>query len=382
MAPLNYDPISTNFQDRLRLGSDNNYYGLDPSTGKWGPLYYSQGDGTPATASPGGDSGVPINGGDQPRQWYLGGDPSMPSYATAYKHEPDSSNWVDKIAQVAVPAMLGVMGGGAFGLFGAGAGAGAGATGAAAAGAGAADPLMTAVNAATAGSAGADVGSVLSAGAGADLTSAFGGTATGGGLLDWLGSLGSGASGGAGGAGGSIGSNLAIGGANLLVNQYNANRARQQAGDLLNRSDSLQQPARFPFQAAANDMVNNPGSYFANNPFATSMANYYKNNVIPANIAKSGNTGFDTDRLGAQFATALGGNYNELLNTLSGYGGFTQGAPSGASAVPLLSQSNNFLSEAARGLGPVAQNVFGTPSQPKTPQANPITGSYQMAPGV
>lgn len=172
---------------------------------------------------------------------------------------------------------------------------------------------------------------------------------------------------------------LAMGGINFGLNQYLANQAKNAGASAANTSNAMNDPRRQPFQQAANDMVQNPQDYFKNNPFATSMADFYKNGVIPANIAKSGNTGFDTDRLGAQFATAVGGNYNALLQQLQGFGGYNQGAGfAGTNQLQGDMAANNFQAESFRGLGKASEGIFGTPEQPKTPQQNPITGSYTV----
>lgn len=198
-----------------------------------------------------------------------------------------------------------------------------------------------------------------------------------GGFLDWLTQAGQSMSNPVGGNPfGVTGKDLFTGALNYGLNSSLASQARSGANTAANRGDALLQPQRAPFQQAANDMVQNPSSYFQNNPFATSMANFYKNSVIPSNVAKSGNSGFDTDRLGAQFATAVGGNYNDLLAQLQGFGGYNQSP--GYSGLQ-VGQGNQlalgFNSEANRGIGKIASSIFGDPTAPKTPQVNPTTGS-------
>lgn len=205
------------------------------------------------------------------------------------------------------------------------------------------------------------LGADMPAGTSGPLDSTFSTMGGSGGLPSWLGT-----------AGKIFGPSIANG----IINGALGNRAQHQASDLIGRTDALNQPQRQPYQGMARDLLNNPQSYMTNNPFATALTNLYKNNVIPANIAKSGNTGFEADRLGAQFATALGGNYNQLAQILSGYGGFTQGAPTGGSAAPLYGQANQNYGEIFRGAGDAASKIFGTPQAPQTPTTNPITGSY------
>lgn len=174
-------------------------------------------------------------------------------------------------------------------------------------------------------------------------------------------------------------SDIVKGGLNFGVNQYLAGQNRQAGQQAADRSDALLQQQRAPFQQAAQGMVQNPQDYMQNNPFAQALTNQYKNNVIPANVAKSGNTGFEADRLGAQYATALGGNYNQLLGTLMGYGGFNQGTGfSGSNQLQGDMAANQNTAEAFRGVGKMADSLFGTPEQPKTPQQNPVTGSYTV----
>lgn len=163
--------------------------------------------------------------------------------------------------------------------------------------------------------------------------------------------------------------------ANGLINAYMGNRAQHQASDLVGRSDPLNQSQRRPYQDMAQNLLSNPQDYMQNNPFAKSLTDLYKNHVIPANMAKSGNTGFEADRSGAQFATALSGNYNNLAQILAGYGGFNQGGPNTNAASPLYGQSNQNYGEIFRGAGDAASKMFGTPQAPSAPQTNPITGS-------
>lgn len=318
--------------------------------------------------------------------------------------------------QMGVNAAIGLgglaIGAGAAGLFGggaatAGAGAGAAGAGVSAGTAGAIEgglatggSLAGAGGLATAGAVGGDVlGGAGGAGTNAMTGAATTGVADGaGGYLDFINSpnfTGAFDPGGAGmtvggpggmasGAGSSLpfgltSKDLAMGGINFGLNQYLAKQAHQAGQSAANTSNALNQPQRAPFQAAANDMVQNPQDYFKNNPFATSMADFYKNGVIPANIAKSGNTGFDTDRLGAQFATSVGNNYNGLLQQLQGFGGYNQGTGyAGNNQLTGDMAANQFQAESFRGAGKAAEGLFGSPDQPKTPQQNPITGSYTV----
>lgn len=315
-----------------------------------------------------------------------------------YREETTPGNSLNLFKDMVVPGAM-LFGGGYLGMEGLmGLGGGAAAGGA-----------MSTADAGTLaglteGSAGAVGGDVLG-GAGGVGTNAMTGAATAGaadgagGFLDFInspdftGAFDPGAGGmtvgGPGGmAGGAGGMNLpfglqskdlAMGGLNFGLNQYLAKQAHQAGQSAANTSNALNQPQRAPFQAAANDMVQNPQDYFKNNPFATSMADFYKNGVIPANIAKSGNTGFETDRLGAQFATAVGGNYNALLQQLQGFGGYNQGTGySGTNQLQGDMAANQFQGESFRGIGKAAEGIFGSPDQPKTPQQNPITGSYTV----
>jgi hypothetical protein len=191
------------------------------------------------------------------------------------------------------------------------------------------------------------------------------GTATGGSLLDHLTNLGTSALNGA-----------LPGVINGVVNGALGNRTNQQAAQLLQSQNPLDQAQRKPFQDAATNMVNNPSSYFQNNPFAKAFGDYMQNNVVPRNIAGSGNVGNVLDRAGSATATALGANYNQLLQSLQGFGGYNMQNPAVASGAALMSQGNQQTAEATRGVGDIAAKIFGTPSNPQTPQANAQTGSY------
>lgn len=168
-------------------------------------------------------------------------------------------------------------------------------------------------------------------------------------------------------------------GGNFLVNQLMASRASNQADKAAQMGDPLSHPARAPFQNEANNMVQNPAQWMQTGAFPTALTNLYKNNVLPANIAKSGNTGFEADKAGAQFATALGGNYNQLLQTLMGYGGYNQNNFAGMNYQTGNAAANNFMNESFRGFGNMAgkaaEQVFGSPEKP---QVNPTTNAATM----
>lgn len=148
------------------------------------------------------------------------------------------------------------------------------------------------------------------------------------------GSTGSGALGNfMGGASGTLqGSDLVKAGLQYLINNKQSSQAKEMMDYLASKGDALQQPQRAPYQAMSLEMLQNPQSYFQNNPFATALAAQYRNNVIPTQVAKSGNPGQVIDQAGSQFATALGENYNNLAQILSTYGGFNQGAGYSAAA--------------------------------------------------
>lgn len=175
-------------------------------------------------------------------------------------------------------------------------------------------------------------GEGLLAGAGSSLGVApgFSGAAGGGGFLSQLTeALKSGASAGAStGPGGQnflTWKDLIGAGANYLTQSNQQNRMMDVAQRASEMGNPLTQPQRAPFQAMAQNLLMNPETYFQNNPFATALSAHYKNNVIPANVAKSGNPSQVIDEKGSQFATALAGNYNNLADILGTYGGYNQG---------------------------------------------------------
>jgi hypothetical protein len=100
---------------------------------------------------------------------------------------------------------------------------------------------------------------------------------------------------------------------------------------------ALTEPERAQYQARLSQLVSNPSQYLSNDPFASSLAPFYKNNVIPRNVAQSGNPASVLDQQGSQFANAIAGNYNQQIQNLGGLGGFNMG-PSGYAP---LAYSNN-----------------------------------------
>lgn len=167
-----------------------------------------------------------------------------------------------------------------------------------------------------------------------------------------------------GGGGNGLFGNLGAGdflktGLNYLINQSGAKDSNEFMNKLMTQSSALDQPQRAPFQQMGLNLLQNPQTYFQNNPFATSMANFVKNNVMPAQMGKSGNPGEVIDRNSSQFATAVGGNYNELANILMGYGGFNQGPGYGATAAASLFPGfQRQQAESFRGLGDLAEKAF------------------------
>lgn len=210
-------------------------------------------------------------------------------------------------------------------------------------------------------------------------------SAGGGGLLDFLtqgggsdpSAGGGGTQGGGGnplsGLGGSMGKALM----NMAMNMYMMNQANSKASTAAGMSNPMNQPQRAPFQQQATDLAQNPQSYFQNNPFAQA-ATAATQNMIQATTGRNGNP-FQT--LGSalpQWMQALGGNYNDLLKIMQTGGGFDQGTGgAGQNYVPLAAKGLGYQSEALRGFGDVASNIFGDPSQPKTNPTNPMSGSNQ-----
>lgn len=156
-------------------------------------------------------------------------------------------------------------------------------------------------------------------------------TAVGGGVGDTgstgiLGSiqkfLGTGAGGGSSGAssnfglGNLLGTGLNIYGLNQLGSAY-----KQLASQQANYS-SLDQAQRAPYQQNLSQLVNNPQQYLTTDPFATSLAALYKNQIIPRNIAQTGNPASVLDQQGSNFVNTLAGNYNTQMGNLSGIAGF------------------------------------------------------------
>lgn len=152
---------------------------------------------------------------------------------------------------------------------------------------------------------------------------------TSGGLFGNGGILGSGVGNGSGFLGsGFSGSDLLKSGLNYFIQNRNQRNLNSQAQNMLNAGNALNQPQRAPYQAASLNMVQNPSQYLNTDPFATAMRDYYKNSVIPAQVARSGNPSQVVDQSGSQFNTSVAQDYNQKLQTLAGYGGFNQMANS------------------------------------------------------
>lgn len=168
-------------------------------------------------------------------------------------------------------------------------------------------------------------------------------------------------------------------GGNFLFNQFSADRANSLMEKVMQQGSALNQSQRQPYQALALDLMQNPQQYMQNNPFATALADRYKNFIIPAQLGKSGNPGMVLDQAGGQFANAISGNYNELANILMGYGGFNQGPGNTGAAAGIGMQGLQNQNEAFRGFGSLAEKGFPDIFK-KNPMAqgggsNPVSGA-------
>lgn len=194
---------------------------------------------------------------------------------------------------------------------------------------------------------------------------------------DWMGQIGKGV--GAGGNGGWM-QTLAGAGVNFLGNNYMRQQSEKEARRLMEQGNPLNDPRRQPYQQMSNELMMNPQNYFQNNPFASQLSAHFKNNVIPQQVATTGNPNLVLDRAGSQFAQAIGGNYNELANILMGYGGFN--APNqGVGASAQAGQKGlDFQNKSFAGFGEIAAKMFGNPQNPKPTgtNQNPITGSVVL----
>lgn len=404
------DPRPAGFTGKQVKGPKSQYannqkYGLNPATGKYEPLFVTH----------------DWNNLDDPHRYFLESDSNRPKEAKPFEYSIDRGTLFDNVMQMVPGAMTAFVTGGL--LSGAGA-AGAGAAGSGIGGAGGATlgfegGLGTGAaaggsaiggglggGAAAAGglegvgataypvasSAGPTISGIatgadpfVSTGLGASAASGFNAAAGGGGILDWLGSTASNylpgeASTGAGSAGIGMGDLFKAGG-NFLINQFQANRAQHQASDLMSQQNPLNQSERKPFQAQANELMLHPEKYLQNNPFAKSVADRYKNFIIPSQFAQSGNAGEVLDRNGSQFVNAISGNYNNLLQQMATFGGYNQG-PGSNGVAQLMMQGNKNFGESFRGLGDVTEKLFGNVSKPGSSgnmvssfPENPITNS-------
>lgn len=255
-------------------------------------------------------------------QWFNGLDPNtQQQLKQSYQQSHSDNGWGAFATALAIPAAF--MGGpilsslGSGGSAGAaGAGAAGGATGAGVGAAGAAD--AGAMDAAITGMSvpGASLG-----GAGA--------AAGGGGLLGAVNSAGKSI---LGPINQFLGTNMTTtgvlgAGLNYLQSQKAASNLKDVMNQAIASGNTLNQPQRAQYQGELSTMMANPQSYMENNPFAQALTAQYKNNVIPRNIAATGNAGNVIDQSGSQFATALSQNYNTLAQTLGQLGGFNSQAP-------------------------------------------------------
>lgn len=274
----------------------------------------------------------------------------------------------------------------------AGAAAGAGGAGAAAGGTGAGAFDATAAGLDAGGLAGVGTGGAtglasgmsgaVADGLGAMGAGGAGAAGGGGGFLNWLsGSLGGGSTGGGAASGGGLfgnggllgtglfngsgvlgsgisGTDLLKSGLNYFMNNRSQDQMNSRANQILNAGNALNQPQRAPYQAASLNMVQDPSQYLNTDPFATAMRDFYKNSVIPSQVAKSGNPSQVIDQSGSQFNTSVAQDYNQKLQTLAGYGGFNQMANSftGNPAAELFGAGANYSNNSVASSLPILMN--------------------------
>jgi len=161
-------------------------------------------------------------------------------------------------------------------------------------------------------------------------------------------------------------------GANFLISSMMANKYSDAANANRTAGSALDQPQRQPYQQQLNQLMTNPDSYFQTNPFAKAAIAQMQNSFGPA-MAKSGNPYFEADRLGTNFMTQLGSNFNDQANILSNAGGFN-GPVGGQGSSQLMGQGLQQQNEAFRTFG---SNIFKQqgPMQGQTGQSliNPNT---------
>ena len=163
---------------------------------------------------------------------------------------------------------------------------------------------------------------------------------------------------------------------NYLINQSQAQSYADLAKQAASAGNVLNQPQRLPFQQAATSATNDPANWLKTNPFSTSLAAYYKNNVIPQQVAKSGNASNVIDTQGSQFATALAGNYNNYVNTMGTMGGFTQGA--GYSAPAMVQAGIPGIQSQGQSYNNASNLLFGLPATNTGTSTNPVSGSQSI----
>jgi hypothetical protein len=199
----------------------------------------------------------------------------------------------------------------------------------------------------------------------------FGGTGSnpmpgGGGFFDWLGS--------SIGKTGLTGKDLGMAGLQMFAANQVGSRLNAGANSAGARGDPMQQPGRAPFQQMAQNMAANP----LNTPFTQ---NYLKmgQNMMDAGAAKSGNTANVAASTIPQVMTGLAGDYNNMMNTLQGFGGYNQSPGYGATSYAGLQQpvanANMAQYQGLANLFGKSSGVQANANSGGTPATNPFSGA-------
>lgn len=173
----------------------------------------------------------------------------------------------------------------------------------------------------------------------------------------------------------STGANGASSLINYLIKQQQAETLREGAERSATLNNPMNQPQRFPFQAAYTSLMGNPNSYFQT-PYAVGQQNL-ANQAFQANVSKFGPSGTGFDQYLKNFQNIQSNDFFKLADQLSTAGGFNQGTGgAGNSFAQLAGPSATAALGSFEGFGKLLSDAQPQPGY--SPKQNPVSGATQI----
>lgn len=162
------------------------------------------------------------------------------------------------------------------------------------------------------------------------------------------------------------GGNVLAGLANFFMRQQQQNALNNAANRSATLNDPMQQPQRFPFQLALNNLLLNPGGY-SQTPYATGQTDLARQ-AFEANVSKFGPGGTTFNDYLKNFQNIQSQDFFKLAEQFMTAGGFTQGTGGAGNAFGnLAGQAANSGLNAFEGFG----RLLSTPT-PTNNNNNPF----------